>query len=150
MAAETGARADTLDRLEALIMQTGRLFTAHTPGVLTPTQSIVLRHLTERGPLPMGELADALDITMAGATGLVDRMVQAGLLSRRRSEVDRRLVLVAVTDEGRSVLDADRQSRFQAFRRVTEGLSLEDLTQFERILALLLDRSRGEEEAERN
>jgi DNA-binding MarR family transcriptional regulator len=98
----------------------------------------------------MGELADALDITMAGATGLVDRMVQAGLLSRRRSEVDRRLVLVAVTDEGRRVLDADRQSRFQAFRRVTEGLSLEDLTQFERILALLLDRSRGEEEAERN
>jgi DNA-binding MarR family transcriptional regulator len=147
MVAETGARAEVLDRLEALIMQTGRLFATHAQGALTPTQSIVLRHLTERGAVPMGELADALDITMAGATGLVDRMVQAGFLSRRRSEVDRRLVLVAATAEGRRVLDADRQNRFQTFRKVTEGLSLEDLTQFERILALLLDRSRHEEEA---
>ena len=143
--ADEQARLETLDRLEALIMQTGRLFTTHAQGALTATQSMVLRWLTERGPVPMGELADALDITMAGATGLVDRMVQAGLLSRQRSEADRRLVLVALTPKGVQALEADRRDRFQTFRQVTEGLSVEDLTQFARILRLLLERSRGDE-----
>lgn len=130
-------------------MQTGRLFVTHAPGALTATQSMVLRWLTERGPVPMGELADALDITMAGATGLVDRMVQGGLLSRQRSDTDRRLVLVAVTDVGSRALEEDRRDRFQTFRMVTDGLSLEDLVQFERILRLLLDRSRPDEDAGR-
>jgi len=128
-------------------MQTGRLFVTHAPGALTATQSMVLRWLTDRGPVPMGELAEALDITMAGATGLVDRMVQAGLLTRERSEADRRLVLVAPTKAGAEALEQDRRARFQTFRKVTDGLSLEDLQQFERILRLLLDRSRSDEDA---
>ena len=37
-------------------------------------------------------------------TRLIDRLVKAGLVSRRRSEEDRRCMLVGITDEGRQML----------------------------------------------
>jgi DNA-binding MarR family transcriptional regulator len=139
---EKEARAATLSELEKLLMQSGRLFGAHTPGGPTPTQFMVLRWLAERGPMHMGELADALDISMAGATGLVDRMVHSRLLERQRSETDRRLVMVRVTTAGREALEMVRRRRFEMFRAVTEELSLEDLQHFERILRRIIDVSR--------
>ncbi len=136
-------REAALEELERLLMEAGRLFASHRPDSLTPTQFMVLRWLAERGPMHMGELAQALDISLAGATGLVDRMVAAGLLQRERSETDRRLVVVSSTAAGDKALAALRRSRFQTFRAVTRELSLDDLAQFARILRRIVEASRA-------
>jgi DNA-binding Lrp family transcriptional regulator len=52
----------------------------------------VLILLEGTGPLPMSRLAEALDVSVASATGIVDRMAKRGLVERRHSEADRRLV----------------------------------------------------------
>lgn len=52
------------------------------------------------GPLPMRGLAEAMDVSQASATGIVDRMEQRGLVERQRDDEDRRVVRVAITDEG--------------------------------------------------
>jgi len=50
--------------------------------------------------VPMGELSRRLVLTSGGATRLVDRMVEAGLVARERSRDDRRVQVVTLTPDG--------------------------------------------------
>ncbi|HEY7590637.1 MAG TPA: MarR family transcriptional regulator [Candidatus Limnocylindrales bacterium] len=61
--------------------------------------------LERHGGLPMSRLAELLDVSLPGATGIVDRMEERGLVERSRVAGDRRVVLVQVTDQGRRLLD---------------------------------------------
>lgn len=64
--------------------------------------------LQERGPLPMARLADLLGVADPNATGIIDRMEQRGLVERLRDATDRRVVIVAQTQEGaRAVEEVD-------------------------------------------
>ena len=63
----------------------------------------VLTVLEADGPLAMSRLAEALDVSVASATGIVDRMEQRGLVERRREPDDRRVILVHPTDKGNAV-----------------------------------------------
>ena len=48
----------------------------------------------------MGDLAEELDVSVASATGIVDRMEQRGLVERRHGPDDRRVVMVDLTATG--------------------------------------------------
>ena len=61
--------------------------------------------LKRHGDLSMGRLAEMLDVSLSNASGLIDRMVERGLVERIRVPDDRRLVLVALSDHGRAMLD---------------------------------------------
>ncbi len=50
--------------------------------------------------MPMSKLADALDVSVASLTGIIDRMEARGLVERRREPGDRRVVLVHRTAGG--------------------------------------------------
>jgi DNA-binding MarR family transcriptional regulator len=71
----------------------------------------------------MHVLAEALDVSQASATGIVDRMEQRGLVTRVRDEEDRRVIRVALTDSGRQLL-----ATIAAERRERLALVLADLT----------------------
>ncbi|MEO8193677.1 MAG: MarR family transcriptional regulator [Gemmatimonadales bacterium] len=86
------------------------------PHGITGTQYNVLRIL--RGAEPDGlcrnEVSQRLLNRMPDATRLLDRMEDAGLVARERSETDRRLVTTRITRKGRQLVDsldlaADRQ-----------------------------------------
>jgi DNA-binding MarR family transcriptional regulator len=53
--------------------------------------------LEEREPMTAGELAEELGLTTGAVTTLLDRLEQAGYVSRTRDTVDRRRVLVQLT-----------------------------------------------------
>lgn len=72
----------------------------------------VLTMLEANGPMSMSGVADALDISVASATGVIDRMEARGLVKRRRSPEDRRVVLVEPAAGGRKVFgDIDARRR---------------------------------------
>ena len=92
-------------------------------GPLSLVHLQVLTVLETEGPVPMGALADSLDVSQASATGIVDRMEQRGLIERRRDDEDRRVIRVALTEAGSRLLAgvaADRRERL--------GYLLEELT----------------------
>jgi len=68
-------------------------------------QYTVLALLAETGETTMGKLTANLGTTMSAATNLIDRLLHAGLVERRRSTEDRRIVMAKLTPEGRHVLD---------------------------------------------
>jgi DNA-binding MarR family transcriptional regulator len=57
------------------------------------------------GHLKMNQLADAIVHSGGGTTRLIDRLEEAGLVTRQNCPSDRRAVHVAITDRGNAKLD---------------------------------------------
>lgn len=93
---------------------------------ITPPQLGVLFHLDKCGPMTMKDLSDMMGLTHGAATGLVDRVLKQGLISRVRLESDRRVVEVSITDQGRELLQRIAQRRHAILRNIMQELSLED------------------------
>ncbi|WP_260929405.1 MarR family winged helix-turn-helix transcriptional regulator [Novosphingobium sp. 9] len=67
---------------------------------LTPSQALVLRQIgTGEGTTPSA-VAAALRFGQATITNIVDKLVAGGLVTRTRSDSDRRQILVRTTAEG--------------------------------------------------
>jgi len=65
----------------------------------------VLTLLEASGPMPMGRLAEQLDVSVASMTGVIDRMESRGLVERRRDSEDRRVILVHPGKGGRKLFE---------------------------------------------
>ena len=64
----------------------------------------VLSILEGHGEMPMGRLAEILDVALSNASGLIDRLEDRRLVERVRVPGDRRVVVVRVTADGRAAL----------------------------------------------
>jgi DNA-binding MarR family transcriptional regulator len=72
----------------------------------------VLILLDAEGPMSMSRLAEALDVSVASTTGIVDRMEKRGLVERRHDLADRRVVLVHPAERGLQVfVEIDKRRR---------------------------------------
>jgi DNA-binding MarR family transcriptional regulator len=94
------------------IVRTASMLTSHfeqflKPHGITSTQYNVLRILrgTGTGGLCRNELGDRLITRMPDVTRLLDRMEEAGLVTRERQEADRRMVRTTLTRAGRKLVD---------------------------------------------
>jgi DNA-binding MarR family transcriptional regulator len=67
---------------------------------ITATQLNVLKLLEEIGELSLSELSRRLAAQNSTVTGIVDRMVQAGLVVREQSAEDRRVWRIRMTPRG--------------------------------------------------
>ena len=88
----------------------------------------VLTILEAGGPVSMSGLADALDISVASVTGVVDRMEARGLVKRQRHPEDRRIVLVAPAAGGRKVFGEIDRRRRQGLGKLLTHLSDDELS----------------------
>ena len=70
---------------------------------LTPVQMLVLRILQEKPNLSLNELSDRLELGCSTVSGVVKRLVHAGLIERERLEEDQRTIAVRLTSKGREL-----------------------------------------------
>jgi DNA-binding MarR family transcriptional regulator len=73
---------------------------------LTGPQLVCLRYVRAHGPLAPSELAKAVSLSQATITGIIDRLHAQDLVTRDRSQEDRRRVIVALTDKGEGLVDS--------------------------------------------
>src|SRR5947207_2805604 len=76
---------------------------------LEPGWHDVLATLRRSGPpytVRPSEFSGALMLTSSGTTKRLDRLERAGLITRAPDPADRRGILIALTDEGRCLIDA--------------------------------------------
>ena len=103
----------------------------HWPGgALSLVHLNVLAVLDVDGPLPMRGLAETLDVSQASATGIIDRMEQRGLVERRRADDDRRVVRVALTEEGRNLIAGLATERREHLAMMLDQLTDDELAGF--------------------
>ena len=106
-----------LDASRALMAVTVRSI-ASAPVEVTFPQWRVLIVLTTRGEQTVGRLAGELGVNSSNATRVCDRVEQLGLVRRERSTADRRVVRIALTDEGHSVVEEVLAHRREEIREV--------------------------------
>ncbi|HWI21753.1 MAG TPA: MarR family transcriptional regulator, partial [Baekduia sp.] len=79
------------------------------------------------GEAVAGDLAKAAGLSPASISTMLDNLERDGIVERRRSGDDRRVVVVTLTDSGRALL-ADKRERWRArCREALADLSDEEL-----------------------
>ncbi len=83
---------------------------------LTASQLLVMQHVGHAGKALPSAIARAVDLKQATVTVLLNKLEQAGLVTRRRDTEDRRRVWIELTDAGQRALDRSPdllQNRFE-------------------------------------
>src|SRR6201995_4125440 len=111
--------------LSAVRRLRGRENRAH--GELSDAQYGLLFSLVDHEALPSSELACLANLSPATATGMLDGLAAAGLVSRVRSERDRRVVLTSLTKHGRALVDARHAEFAPRFAAALAEFSDEEL-----------------------
>lgn len=115
----------------------GRFAGALGEAGLTFPQWMLLKALRRRGRMTAREVADALDCTPANATGILDRLERDGLAVRSRSDEDRRVVYVRLTERGHAKVEEVVGLAPRAVEDMFEGWTLKDFAQLREALGKL-------------
>jgi DNA-binding MarR family transcriptional regulator len=96
-------------------------------GKLSYAQYGLLFGLAEHDELSVRELAERAELTSATVAQMLEALEAAGLVARRRSSEDRRVVLNSLTDRGRKLLSDRRAALERRWRASLAGFSDEQL-----------------------
>jgi len=135
-AADGMVMVTSLVRAQQLLME--RIDAVLRPLELTFARYEVLRLLSfsSAGAMPMTRLGSLLQVHPTSVTSAVDRLERQGFVERQRQDDDRRVVLAAITDVGRAVVDkATDGLNSEIFQR--PGLSSAQLDDLTRLLGVL-------------
>ncbi len=93
---------------------------------LTMPQLRILFTLAHKGELTVSSIAKQLGVKIPNVTFILDNLVEQDLVSRERSEDDRRLVMVSLTNKGRRLIDGFNQAKFKSFQKALVNMDARD------------------------
>lgn len=103
----------------------------------------VLITLDDDEALPMGMLARRLVVSISRLTALIDRLTAMGLVERRRSEQDRRVVRIGLTALGRKRREHGRLARLAMAEAMLAALDDSERGRFLALMRKIGDRASG-------
>ncbi|MEB3101619.1 MarR family winged helix-turn-helix transcriptional regulator [Ferviditalea candida] len=106
---------------------------------LTPEQHYGLDYIQANGPCPSSALSDRFGVNRSAVTALVDRLVSKGFVRRIPDSVDRRVVLLYMTDKGVAALKAGKESIRKFVGVCMEELEEAEIEQFIRVYEKMSD-----------
>jgi MarR family transcriptional regulator, organic hydroperoxide resistance regulator len=147
------AEVDDLHQISMRLNWASRRHFAHeldTFGLTVP-QFIVLHTLyrQSRG-CSMSELAEASLQVSATMTGIVDRLVERGLVQRQRDQADRRSVHIVLDQAGVLLMEQIENKQKERIAYLLEQLSHEERQHMIRLMSLYLEVTLAETGAEDN
>lgn len=96
-------------------------------------QVFLLIMLNNQGTVKATDIAVKLGITSGAVTGMTDKMEKLGLIRRERSEEDRRVVRISLTEHGADTLERIRLARFNRLSELISQLEPDELQQMEHV-----------------
>ena len=108
---------------------------------LTGPQLIILMEISRRDEITPGEIARAVSLSQGTVTGILERMEKRGLLTRKRSQQDKRRILVSLTDLGlQTIHDAPpimQETFVERFQNIEKWEQMMILSALMRLVALM-------------
>lgn len=141
------------EKIDGLLKLAEQLFRELLPTVpkefleidITMPQLKTILLLFLNGPTRMSDLASDLGVTLATATGLVDRMVERGIVVRQDDPNDRRVVLCSLSNSGHMMVSRLWESSKNRSRELLEFLDTKQLNLFEEVLEAMVKSSKHQE-----
>ncbi|MFA5035443.1 MAG: MarR family transcriptional regulator [Candidatus Margulisiibacteriota bacterium] len=113
---------------------------------ITMPQCLVMRVAYLNETCKMSDISNALGVTMANVTSMVDRLIRDGFVERREDPDDRRIVRVSLTKVGRKVCEEVRESKRRHFTRIFEKLSVKERSRMLEIMEKVARELKEEQE----
>jgi DNA-binding MarR family transcriptional regulator len=126
--------------MEAFTMRSMRSMAQYVKekGLSMPQFSIMMR-LYYQGGCEVHDIGTALDISAAGASQLVDRLVQGGLLVRAENPDDRRVRQIELSAKGRALIDQGVDERYRWLDDLLAAMRPSDHVGILRSLSVLVE-----------
>ncbi len=101
---------DSLYKIDELMIHLSRRLhvqiARQVPNELTQSQFALCKLVKKHGRMTVSELAESLGVSLSAITVTADKLCRSGIMRRQRSEQDRRVVWVMLTEEGDRVLSS--------------------------------------------
>lgn len=107
----------------------------------------VLRAVGREDCCIMSGIADKICLSLSSVTGLIDRLVAKRLVRRDRSDDDRRIVQVVLTEEGKEMNEAAMEGPVAFSRDLLKGLTSEEQDALLTLFGKIADRIEKEKPA---
>lgn len=105
---------------------------------VTPLEGRAMLWIARHNECLMSEFSRGVEVPLSTATRVVDRLTAKGLLIRKRSEEDRRVVRVALSELGSRMERQMREHSAIAISEMLARLTLEEQKQLIRLLQALV------------
>lgn len=113
---------------------------------LTAPQLVCLHQLRRDGELTPSVLSRRVSLSQATVTGILDRLAARGLLTRVRSEADRRRVMLTLTPAGEALADSAPSALQQRFAERLAALAPEGQARIAEVLEQIVGMMEPESE----
>ena len=133
-----GSPAEVAGNLRVALMRTVRRLKRETDGEHSVSVIAALASVNSRGPLTLGELAEAEGVSRPSMTVLAASLLEQSLVARELDSSDGRLVRVRITLAGKRVLERSRTRRNAYLTKRLGSLSVDELRTLHDAAAILL------------
>ncbi|MFD2351958.1 MarR family winged helix-turn-helix transcriptional regulator [Nonomuraea ferruginea] len=124
-------RDDLIHQIMQIQRDLGRALARHQSPLfssnLTMRQLKVIMLVAANGSATGQDLSHNLGVTLGTVTGLADRLVAHGLVSRHEDPHDRRVRRVELTPAGRTLIEEINDASLKQYRRIMNHLDTETL-----------------------
>ena len=110
---------------------------------ITPPQFEVLMTLWQEDGLFLSEIGRRLSRDGPTITGIIDRMEKKNLLTRKRSNRDRRIIQVMLTNKAIEMKENLMKMQKQTSQDITKNLTTADIAMLEKLLQKILQNIDG-------
>ena len=94
---------------------------------VTQSQILVMRVLNLRGDMKVSDISKELDLSNSTVSGIIDRLVEKKIVQRKRSDEDRRIVMISLADEYRQPVKKGLNAFAQKMRKALSTMTEEDV-----------------------
>lgn len=95
------------------------------PDDLSPPQIHMMMTIKMMAECTISELAESLNVSAPSASAMVDRLVEKDALIRERSQKDRRVVVVQLSESARSQIEHMEKAMLESFMKTIEKIGPE-------------------------
>jgi DNA-binding MarR family transcriptional regulator len=138
---------ELMDHMEAVVHHYA-LTRAHTgDAICRKPEMKIVDILGRNGPMIMSEIADRAMLSVSTVTGITDSLVAKSLVQRERSEEDRRVVRVELTEEGKKIYKEALEFRSAIVRGMLGALNKEEQEALMNLFRKIVQRIEREKKA---
>ncbi len=101
---------------------------------ISQSQLLMIMAIRAKQPCRLSELSQEMEISNPTASGLVDRLVQHGLVERTADPRDRRAVCISLTQKGENLVAKFRHHSKEKWQEILTNMTRQDQNDFIRIL----------------
>lgn len=101
---------------------------------------IFLFMIHNKGEIKTSEISEHFGVTSGAATGIADKLENLGLIERKRSKADRRVVTLVLSEKGEKLVQDKKKEHIELYQYILHDFSEEELLNTIHLLNKISDR----------